>query len=151
MEDGLDGRNAWPQVVVSVQKRHKTPRSALLEIYSHAPNKVSTGAPMYIPAWPVLNPASILKRTTAAKIPFPLESSNSAYFYVARNGIYHLMKSLLRQGEPIVLAPDYHHGNEIYAMKAAGAKLRYYPVKKNLDVNLDAIASLCDLEPKPLA
>jgi hypothetical protein len=106
---------------------------------------------MYIPAWPVLNPVSILKRTTAAKLPFPLESSNSAYFYVARNGIYHLMKSLLGRGETIVLAPDYHHGNEIYAMKAAGAKLRYYPVKKNLDVDLDAIASLCDLEPKPLA
>jgi hypothetical protein len=104
---------------------------------------------MYIPAWPVLNPASVFKRSAAPQIPFPIESSNSAYFYVARNGIYHLIRSLARHAEPIVLAPDYHHGNEIYALKAAGAKLRYYPVKKNLDVDLDAIASLCDVAPKP--
>src|SRR5436853_6705480 len=109
---------------------------------------------MYIPAWPVLNPVSVLKRPTA-KIPFPIESSKSAYFYVARSGIYHLMKALTPVGAVydraplIVLAPDYHHGNEIYALKAAGAKLRYYPVKKNLDVDLDAIAALSDVEPKP--
>src|SRR5207245_11667384 len=84
-----------------------------------------------------------------AKMPFPTESSKSAYFYVARSGIYHLMKSLMNCKAPVVLAPDYHHGNEIYALKAAGAKLRYYPVKKNLDVDLDALASLCDIEPKP--
>jgi dTDP-4-amino-4,6-dideoxygalactose transaminase len=108
---------------------------------------------MYIPAWPVLNPASVLKRPTGT-IPFPIQSSGSAYFYVARSGIYHLMKSLVT-GRPceraplIVLAPDYHHGNEIYALKAAGAKLRYYPVKKNLDVDLDAISRLCDIQPAP--
>src|SRR5689334_13077316 len=106
---------------------------------------------MYIPAWPVLNPASVFRRSAMPQIPFPIESSNSAYFYVARNGIYHLIRSLARHAEPIVLVPDYHHGNEIYALKAAGAKLRYYPVKKNLDVDLDALADLCDLEPKPLA
>src|ERR1051326_607646 len=118
---------------------------------------------MYISAWPVLNPASVFKRA-GAPIPFPLGSSSSAYFYVARNGIYHLMKSLVSdvgvpagskgaapKREPGVLVPDYHHGNEIYALKAAGTKLRYYPVKKNLDVDLDAIAELCDVEPKPLA
>ncbi len=133
---------------------------------------------MYIPAWPVLNPTSLFK-PAGATIPFPLGCPGSSYFYVARNGIYHLMKSLVSCGvgvpagskeaaqaayrrdadggpdaqkaEPLVLVPDYHHGNEIYALKAAGAKLRYYPVKKNLDVDLDAIADLCDLEPKPLA
>ena len=103
---------------------------------------------MYIPAWPVLNPISVLKRQ-AARVPFPIESATSAYFYVARNGIYHLMKSLTKSEAPVVLVPDYHHGNEIYALKAAGAKLRYYPVKKNLDVDLDAIAALCEVEPKP--
>jgi len=59
------------------------------------------------------------------------------------------MRLLERNGSGIVLAPDYHHGNEIIAMKAAGVKLRYYPVKKNLDLDLDAIKSLCDVEPKP--
>ena len=105
---------------------------------------------MYIPAWPVLNPSFVLKRP-AANVPFPLASSSSAYFYVARNGIYHLMKSLAHEANPVILAPDYHHGNEIYALKAAGAKLRYYPVKRNLDVDLDAIEALCSDEPRPLA
>jgi dTDP-4-amino-4,6-dideoxygalactose transaminase len=61
------------------------------------------------------------------------------------------MKSLLHCGDPIVLVPDYHHGNEIFALKAAGAQLRYYPIKKNLDVDFDAIAALCEEEPKPVA
>ncbi len=106
---------------------------------------------MYISAWPGLNPASLFKRTTEAKIPFPLESSTNSYFYVARNGIYHLMRSFACLGDATVLAPDYHHGNEIYAMKAAGVKLRYYPIKKNLDADLGVIADLCDIQPKPLA
>ena len=104
---------------------------------------------MYIPAWPGLNPTSIFKRSASAKIPFPLESPTNAYFYVARSGIYHLMKSLPEQAT--VLAPDYHHGNEIYAMKAAGMQLRYYPIKKNLDADIGAIADLCDQKPKPVA
>ena len=47
--------------------------------------------------------------------------------------------------------PDYHHGNEILAMKAAGVKIRYYPIQKDLDVNLGELARLCELEPKPRA
>lgn len=106
---------------------------------------------MYISAWPSLNPASFVKRPAGETAPFPLESSTKTYFYLARNGIYYLMRSLQHEGRGTVLAPDYHHGNEIYAMKAAGVKLRYYPIQKNLDVDLNAIADLCDVEPKPLA
>jgi perosamine synthetase len=104
---------------------------------------------MYIPAWPSLNPAYLMERHASQAIPFPLGSSTSTYFYVARNGIYHLMRLLASDNKGIVLAPDYHHGNEIYAMKAAGMKLRYYPVKKNLDIDLNVLADLCDVEPKP--
>jgi len=103
---------------------------------------------MYISAWPSLNPVSLVKRSTAYA-PFPLASPANSYFYVARNGIYHLMRSLQHQGRQVVLAPDYHHGNEIYAMKAAGAELRYYRIKRNLDVDLDSIADLCHVEPRP--
>ena len=103
---------------------------------------------MYIPAWPSLNPAYFIRADRGERAPFPLESSSKTCFYVARSGIYHLMRSLeLDKGE-VVLVPDYHHGNEIYAMKAAGAKLRYYPVKRNLDVDLEALANLCEMEPK---
>ncbi|HYR41493.1 MAG TPA: DegT/DnrJ/EryC1/StrS family aminotransferase [Terriglobia bacterium] len=92
-----------------------------------------------------------MERRTSRTIPFPLGCSTSTYFYVARNGIYHLMQSLGSRDRGVVLVPDYHHGNEIYAMKAAGVKLRYYPVRKNLNVDLDAVADLCNFEPKPFA
>jgi dTDP-4-amino-4,6-dideoxygalactose transaminase len=36
-------------------------------------------------------------------------------------------------------------------MKAAGVNIRYYPVQKNLDADLNAIARLCDEDPKPSA
>src|SRR5215467_4097314 len=149
MEDGLDRHDARSPLVISVQERNQTKGAALLEIQSGSQSQTSVGAIMYIPAWPVLNPATVLKRP-AGRMPFPIQCSGSAYFYVARSGIYHLMKSLVVGGAPfIVLVPDYHHGNEIYALKAAGAKLRYYPIKKNLDIDLDAISRLCDLQPTP--
>ena len=94
---------------------------------------------MYIPALPSLNPTQLLKGHSRY-LPFPLGSPRKLNFYVARNGIYHLMRSLGSNSGGIVLAPDYHHGNEIAAMKAAGVKLRYYPVKKNLDLDIDAIS-----------
>jgi perosamine synthetase len=105
---------------------------------------------MYIPAWPSLNPAYFVKARVDAEKPFPLQTPGSSYFYVARNAIYHLMRSV-RLGGEVVLAPDYHHGNEILAMKAAGVKLRYYPIQKNLDADVDAIARLCEIEPRPKA
>jgi len=104
---------------------------------------------MYIPGLPSLNPAQFLATRAMQTLPFPLKSPSKTYFYVARNGIYHLMRWLRSNGDEIVLAPDYHHGNEIAAMKAAGMKIRYYPVKKNLDADLDAIAALSDIGPKP--
>jgi dTDP-4-amino-4,6-dideoxygalactose transaminase len=36
-------------------------------------------------------------------------------------------------------------------MKAAGVQLRYYPIKRNLDADLAALADLCDQRPKPIA
>lgn len=105
---------------------------------------------MYIPAWPTLSPAYFLKTGLQERPPFPLGRSTNRYFYVARGGIYHLMRSLGVESGETVLAPDYHHGNEIYAMRAAGAKIQYYPVKKNLDADLDAVAKLCRTRPRVL-
>jgi dTDP-4-amino-4,6-dideoxygalactose transaminase len=103
---------------------------------------------MYISAWPSLNPAYFVKPQVRGGAPFPLETPRTTYFYVARNAIYRLMHSLNLEGA-VVLAPDYHHGNEISAMKAAGVNIRYYPVQKNLYADLNAIARLCDEDPRP--
>jgi perosamine synthetase len=105
---------------------------------------------MYIPAWPTLSPSYFLKPGSGESLPFPLGRPGNTYFYVARNGIYHLMRSLGIGEAATVLVPDYHHGNEVYAIRAAGAGIRYYRVKKNLDVDLDALSELCKTRPRVL-
>lgn len=44
----------------------------------------------------------------------------------------------------MVLAPDYHHGNEIFALRAAGVRIRYVPVQRDLELDLDALVRACD-------
>jgi dTDP-4-amino-4,6-dideoxygalactose transaminase len=105
---------------------------------------------MYISASPSLSPAYFLKSSVPNPLPFPLDRSNSTYFYVARNGIYHLMRSLGVGKGGVVLAPDYYHGNEIRAMRAAGATIQFYPVRKNLQADLDVLHSLCKAQPRVL-
>lgn len=99
---------------------------------------------MYIPAWPSLNPAYALKRPCLQAPPFPLNKAGNQFYYVARNGIYQLFRQLALSPDEVVLVPDYHHGNEIAAIQAAGVKLQFYPVKANMDIDLDALATLCD-------
>src|SRR5262245_16937125 len=111
-------------MAVSLSKSNVAAFPALLEIHGD-----SKGETMYIPVWPSLIPSYFLRSEVPELLPFPLDQPHSTYFYVARNGIYHLIRSFAHHNGVTVLAPDYHHGNEIYAMLAAGAKIRYYPIK----------------------
>ena len=64
-----------------------------------------------------------LMRTGAAGC-FPFNAPHRLSFYRARNAIYHLFRALLETNPGLtVLAPDYNSGNEILAMRAAGAAL----------------------------
>jgi dTDP-4-amino-4,6-dideoxygalactose transaminase len=67
---------------------------------------------------------------------------------VARSGIYHLFRALhFKQGE-IVLVPDYHSGNEVSAIRAAGASIVFYPILRNLEPDLEALSRLARLNPR---
>src|SRR5262245_32096334 len=105
---------------------------------------------MYIPAWPSLDPAYFIERKMRRALPFPLNSSESTYFYLARNGIYHLFRSLGFGNGGTVLVPDYHHGNEVYAIRAAGASIKYYPVRHDLSLDLDVVSQMCKERPRAL-
>jgi len=105
---------------------------------------------MYVPAWPSLNPSYLFKRPLQQDLPFPLHKADSQYYYVARNGIYQLFRQLALAADDVVLVPDYHHGNEIAAIQAAGVKLNYYPVKANMDIDLDALSTLCNAHTRVL-
>jgi dTDP-4-amino-4,6-dideoxygalactose transaminase len=81
-------------------------------------------------------------------MPFPLNSANRLSFCVARSGIYHLFRALhFKQGET-VLVPDYHSGNEVSAIRAAGASIVFYPILRNLEPDLEALSRLSRLNPR---
>jgi dTDP-4-amino-4,6-dideoxygalactose transaminase len=81
-------------------------------------------------------------------MPFPLNAQNRIAFCVARSGIYHLFRALhFKQGET-VLVPDYHSGNEVCAISAAGATIVFYPILRNLEPDLEALSRLARLNPR---
>jgi dTDP-4-amino-4,6-dideoxygalactose transaminase len=98
---------------------------------------------MYVPAWPGLSPADLLAPPAAAARPFPFDAPHLTYFYRARSAIYHLFRALRFRKDETVLVPDYHSGNEVWAIRAAGAAVRYYPITRNLEPDLDELARLC--------
>ena len=101
---------------------------------------------MYVSAWPGLSPATLLRRPRREAPPFPLSAPRKTYFFRARNALYHLFRALGFGAHERVLVPDYHSGNEVAAIRAAGAGLTYYPVKRTLDIDLDALERRCTPE-----
>ena len=100
---------------------------------------------LFVPTYQGLSAADLLRRTPAATTAFPLNAAGRLPFYRARNAIYHLFRTLV-EGSPglTVLAPDYNSGNEILAMRAAGARIHYCRVDRRMQLDPDAIARLCD-------
>ena len=97
---------------------------------------------MYISSWPGLTPRDLFAAPASRTLPYPLNASHRSSFCVARSGIYHLFRALqLKPGET-VLAPDYYSGNEIAAIQAAGASVVHYPILRNLEPDLEALARL---------
>jgi len=98
----------------------------------------------FVPTYQGLS-AMDLVRTTATDIDcFPFNVTHRLPFYRARNAIYHLFRALLETNPGLtVLAPDYNSGNEILAMRAAGAGLHYYPVPRDMTLDPDEVEGYC--------
>jgi dTDP-4-amino-4,6-dideoxygalactose transaminase len=76
---------------------------------------------------------------------FPFSARHQVRFYRARNAIYHLFRALGDQREnTTVLVPDYNSGNEILALRAAGATPHFYPVGPDGQADPAVVASLCE-------
>jgi len=97
---------------------------------------------MYVSSWPGLNPGDFFGASSTTGLPFPLNAPHKTYFYVARSGIYHLMRTLGFQNGDTVLMPDYHSGVEVWAVRAAGARVRYYHINRNMEPDLDELRQL---------
>ena len=105
---------------------------------------------MYIPSWPCLTSSQLHFGETRRPLPFPLEEASRKYFYVARNGIYHLFRAVGLASQENVLVPNYHSGNETSAMRAAGVNIRFYPILRDLQPDLEALDRLCGPETRAL-
>src|SRR5678815_205663 len=82
---------------------------------------------MYVPAWQGLTLRTLLARQGKVA-PFPFHAPHRTAFHTARSAIYHLFRKLVETGRTKVLAPDYHMGNELRAIRAAGAQVELYSI-----------------------
>src|SRR5688572_12472482 len=86
---------------------------------------------MYVPAWQGLSLRCFTAGGRDEAAPFPLGEAHQTGFHTARSAIYHLFAKLVQSGRRRVLAPDYHMGNELRAIRAAGARVQLYPVGRD--------------------
>ena len=102
---------------------------------------------MFIPTFQGLTATDFVlsasRKETKSRYPFDVPHLT---FYRARNAIYHLFKVLRPASDTVtVLLPDYNSGNEVLALEAAGASLRYYPVGPNGQVDAAEVEALCEV------
>jgi dTDP-4-amino-4,6-dideoxygalactose transaminase len=101
----------------------------------------------FVPTYQGLSAIDLVRPAPAAwAARFPFDVPDRLPFYRARNAIYHLFRALLERHPGLtVLAPDYNSGNEILAMRAAGARIHYCPVNRQMQLDPDAVERLCVL------
>jgi dTDP-4-amino-4,6-dideoxygalactose transaminase len=100
----------------------------------------------FVPTYQGLSALDFVRPAADARsVCFPFSVRDRLPFFRARNAIYHLFRALLDENRNLrVLAPDYNSGNEILAMRTAGADIRYCPVDRAMQLDPDAVERLCD-------
>jgi dTDP-4-amino-4,6-dideoxygalactose transaminase len=100
----------------------------------------------FVPTYQGLSATDFVRPATARTRPYPFNVDGRLPFYRARNAIYHLFRALLARNPQLsVLAPDYNSGNEILAIRAAGATIHYCPVGPDLQMDPDVVNRFCAL------
>jgi len=99
---------------------------------------------MFAPVFQGLAPFDLLRPARAGVSTFPFDAPQRWYFYRARNAIYHLFRTLTAKQKVTVLAPDYNSGNEVLAMHAAGATVRYCPVGRTMRLDPAEVERQCE-------
>jgi len=94
----------------------------------------------YVPAWQGLTLRHVMTAPLVSSAPFPLRHRRGRGFHTARSAIYQLFKRLVASGRRRVLVPDYHMGNELRAIRAAGAQVELYSIDREGRPDLDALS-----------
>ena len=101
----------------------------------------------YVPMYQGLSATDFVRAAAPDTDCFPFNVPHRLPFYRARNAIYHLFRALIETNPGLtVLAPDYNSGNEIMAMRAAGATIRYCPVRGDMTLDPDDVERYCRLQ-----
>jgi len=95
---------------------------------------------MYVPAWQGLTLGGFFARPSETLTPFPFRAPHRTAFHTARSAIYQLFRKLVESGRTKVLVPDYHMGNEIRAIRAAGAEVKLYSIGRDGRPDLDELS-----------
>jgi dTDP-4-amino-4,6-dideoxygalactose transaminase len=99
---------------------------------------------MYIPTFQGLGATDLIRPAAPDARRFPFRAAHRLTFYRARNAIYHLFRALGSSRAGLkVLAPDYNSGNEVLAMRAAGAAIDFCTVGRDMQLDPDAVERLC--------
>jgi dTDP-4-amino-4,6-dideoxygalactose transaminase len=100
----------------------------------------------FVPTYQGLSATDFVRAAAKENDCFPFNVPHRLPFYRARNAIYHLFRALLETNPGLtVLAPDYNSGNEILAMRAAGANLRYCPVGRDMTLDPGEVERHCHI------
>ena len=98
----------------------------------------------YVPTFQGLSAFDLVKPANGREACFPF-NGDSLPFFRARNAIYYLFLALKSLRPNVtVLVPDYHSGNEVLALRAAGATVHFYPIRRDMQPDLDALERLCE-------
>jgi dTDP-4-amino-4,6-dideoxygalactose transaminase len=98
----------------------------------------------YVPTYQGLSATDFVRGAASETDWYPFNAPHRLPFYRARNAIYHLFRALLETNPGLsVLAPDYYSGNEILAMRAAGATIHYCPVRGDMQLDPDDVERHC--------
>jgi dTDP-4-amino-4,6-dideoxygalactose transaminase len=102
---------------------------------------------VFVADWPPLNPLHLLGRGHGSRPVFPFDAPHRTFAFVARNLIYHLFRALRLPPGASVLMPEFHSGVEVWAVRAAGVPVQFYPVNRRFEPDLDAVRRLARTTP----
>lgn len=98
----------------------------------------------YVPTYQGLSAGDFVRSAADGTDWYPFNVPHRLPFYRARNAIYYLFRALLETNPGLsVLAPDYNSGNEILAIRAAGAAIHYCPVRGDMRLDPDDVERYC--------
>ena len=102
----------------------------------------------FVPTYQGLSAIDLLRPAAPVRPAcFPMNAPGRVALYRARNAIYHLFRALVERKPGLtVIAPDYNSGNEILALRAAGARIRYCPVDRRMQMDPQEVERICGAE-----